>query len=100
MNAPQIDQLEMTEKDIEIAQRIATRLGYQQTAYTSSSDLWGLFCLNENPETWRGKPQALMAGCIIKTKQFGFLFVMDLEDMQMHDLHRKAMTIEKAQVSQ
>lgn len=90
MNAPQIDQIEMTEEDIEFAERIAERLGYEQTAYTSSSALWGLFCLNENPATWRGNPQALRKGCIIKTEQFGFLFVMDLEDMQMGDLHAEA----------
>ena len=87
---PAIDQVEMTEADIEFAERIAKRLGYEQTAYTSSSALWGLFCLNENPATWKGKPQALMAGCIIKTKQFGFMFVADLEDMQMWDLHTEA----------
>jgi hypothetical protein len=89
--APQIDQVEMTDADIEFAERIAARLGYEQTAYTSSSSLWGLFCLNENPEHWRGDPQALRAGCIIKTKQFGFLFVMDLEDMQLHDLHAESL---------
>jgi hypothetical protein len=84
---PQIDQVEMTDADIEFAERIAAALGYEQTAYTSSSALWGLFCLNENPATWRGNPQALKAGCIIKTKQFGFLFVQDLEDLQLHDLY-------------
>lgn len=91
MNAPQISQIEMTEDDIEFAELIAKRLGYEQTAYTSTSGLWGLFCLKENPETWRGAPQAKRGGCIIKTEQFGFLFVMDLEDMNMHDLHAKAM---------
>lgn len=86
---PTINQLEMTEADIEFAERIAKRMGYEQTAYTSSSSLWGLFCLNENPATWTGNPQALTAGCIIKTAEFGFLFVADLEDMQMHDLHQE-----------
>ena len=85
-SAPQIDQLEMTEADVALAERIAARLGYTQTAYTSSSALWGLFCLPENPATWRGDKQALRAGCVIKTKQFGFMFVMDLEDMHMEDI--------------
>ncbi len=75
---PAIRQLEMTEADIEFAERIAKRLGYTQTAYTSSSELWGLYCL---PDHSRHKH-----GCIIKTAQFGFLFVADLEDLQLHDL--------------
>lgn len=76
--APPITALEMTEKEIEFAERIAARLGYRQTAYTSSSGLWGLFCL---PDNARHKH-----GCIILTKQFGFLFVSDLEDLQLHEL--------------
>ena len=84
--APTINQLEMTDADIDIAEQIATRMGYEQFAYTSSSALWGLFCLPENPATWRGAQQALNAGCIIKTEQFGFLFVADLEDMHMQDV--------------
>ena len=79
MNAPRIDQLEMTEADIAFAERIARKLGFRQTAYTSSSALWGLFCLPDHANHRHG--------CIIKTKQFGFLFVADLEDMQMHDLY-------------
>ena len=84
--APIIEQVEMTEAEIEFAERIGRRMGYEQLAYTSSSSLWGVFCLNENPATWTGSPQALKAGCIIKTKQFGFMFVADLDDLQMHDL--------------
>lgn len=76
----------MSEADIDFAERIAAKLGYEQTAYTSTSGLWGLFCLNENPATWKGNPQALRSGCIIKTQEFGFLFVADLEDMQLHEL--------------
>lgn len=75
---PPITQLEMNEADIEFAERIASRLGFTQTAYTSTSGLWGLFCL---PDHARHRH-----GCIIKTKEFGFLFVADLEDMQLHDL--------------
>lgn len=86
MNAPSIQQIEMTESEIEIAEEVAKRLGYEQTAYTSTSGLWGLFCLPENPATWRGDKRALSGGCIIKTKEFGIMFVADLEDMGMHDL--------------
>lgn len=84
--APPITQLEFEESDFAIAEQIAKRLGYEQTAYTSSSAMWGLFCLPENPTTWRGSRQALTGGCIIKTAQFGFLFVADLEDLHMGDL--------------
>jgi hypothetical protein len=84
---PQINQVEMSEEDIAFAERIAQRLGYEQTAYTSTSGLWGLFCLNENPRTWKGNPQALKRGCVIKTVEFGFLFVSDVEDLGLHDLY-------------
>ncbi len=112
---PQIDQLEMTEEDVEFANRVAARLGYELTAYTSSSALWGLFCLRDNPEHSGGhhayessgddfdancrkcggkcrdsvhnlRMNYRTNGCIIKTKQFGFLFVADLEDMLANDL--------------
>lgn len=75
--APPITQLEFEESDFPKAERIAKRLGYTQTAYTSSSALWGLFCL---PDNARQK-----SGCIIKTAQFGLMFVMDMEDME--DMH-------------
>ena len=41
----QLTQLEFQEEDFPVAERLAKRLGYTQTAYTSSSALWGLFCL-------------------------------------------------------
>lgn len=78
MTPPLITQIEMTEADIELCERAASRLGYTQTAYTSTSGLWGLFCL---PDLARHKK-----GCFIKTKEFGILFVSDLEDLQLHDL--------------
>lgn len=84
--APIVRQVEMTEEDVEKAERIAARLGWEQTAYTSSSALWGLFCLPENPATWKGSKRALEAGCIIKTKEFGFLVVQDLEDLHLSDV--------------
>lgn len=76
--APLITALEMTEDEIGFAERIAARLGYAQTAYTSTSGLWGLFCLPDNASHRHG--------CVILTKEFGFMFVSDLEDLQLHDL--------------
>lgn len=78
MKTPSITQIEMSDADIEFAERIASKLGFAQTAYTSTSGLWGLFCL---PDHARHRH-----GCIIKTAEFGFLFVADLEDMQLHEL--------------
>lgn len=75
---PPLTQLEFEETDFPIAEKIAARLGFTQTAYTSSSGLWGLFCLPDRATQRHG--------CIIKTKQFGFLFVADTEDMLMDDL--------------
>lgn len=118
--APNITQLEMTERDIEFAEEIAARLGFTQTAYTTSSALWGLFCLRDNPEhigrhvwepiskdfdpncrkcggKYRDSVHAVrtnyaMSGCIIKTAEFGFMFVADLEDLQAHDLNDEQRT--------
>jgi len=80
MIAPPITQLEFAPEDFEIAEKVARRLGYTQTAYTSTSALWGLFCLPDSSDH-RG-------GCIIKTKEFGLMFVADLEDMHMEDLKK------------
>lgn len=82
---PPINQLEFTKSDFPIAEEIARRLGYAQTAYTSTSGLWGLFCLPENPKHAKGP---YTGGCIIKTKQFGFLFVADLEDLHMSEVEQ------------
>jgi hypothetical protein len=91
--APPIDQTEFSETDHEIAEKVAKRLGYEQTAYTSTSGLWGLFCLPENPNDRRDpRPKHLppfVRGCIIKTKQFGLMFVADLEDLHMDDLNER-----------
>lgn len=75
---PPITQTEMTEADIDFAETIAKSLGFTQTAYTSTSQLLGLFCLPDHAEHKHG--------CIIKTQELGFLFVADLEDMQLHSL--------------
>lgn len=81
MTAPIIQQVEMSDADIELAEAIAKRLGFTQTAYTSTSGLWGLFCLPDHA--------GHREGCIIKTKEFGFLFVADLEDLKLHDLAKQ-----------
>ena len=78
MQAPPITQMEFEETDFPIAEKIAARLGFTQTAYTSTSGLWGLFCLPDRCSQRKG--------CIIKTQEFGFMFVQDLEDMRMEDL--------------
>ncbi len=78
---PPIIQLEMTEADTREAQKLAKALGYEQIAYTSTSSLWGLFCLPENPARPENKGKPIHGGCIIKTKQFGLLFVQDTEDI-------------------
>ncbi len=78
MKPPTITQLEFSEADHDIAEKMARRLGYKQTAYTSSSALWGLFCLRSRA-TQR-------AGCIIKTAEFGLMFVQDLEDLNMGEV--------------
>lgn len=74
-------QMEFTDADHAEAERIAAHLGYEQTAYTSTSALIGLFCLPENPAhpENRGKPHR--GGCVIKTKELGFLFVQTEEEL-------------------
>jgi hypothetical protein len=75
-----LTQVEWEGEDFAKGEAIARALGYEQFAYTSTSALWGLFCLPENPRTWRGNRQALQGGCIVKTRELGFLFVQDGED--------------------
>lgn len=83
---PPITPLEFEEADHAKAEALAQALGYEQTAYTSCSALWGLFCLPENPDrphvsdTRRHTPP-YRPGCIIKTEEFGLLFVQDTEDI-------------------
>src|SRR3954469_26012630 len=88
---PIIGQAPMNESDIERAEQAAQRLGYEQTAYSSTSGLWGLFCLQENPEKLpltspRRYHPPYVKGCFIKTEEFGLLFVADLDDLNFHDL--------------
>lgn len=87
MKTPEITQLEMSNADIEFAERAAARLGFTQTAYTSTSGLWGLFCLPDRA--------GMKEGVFIKTLQFGLLFVSDLEDLKLHDLAEQERKMQK-----
>jgi len=77
-----ITQLEFKGDDFDTAEMIAINLGYKQTAYTSTSALIGLFCLIDGKEYIKGKT----SGCIIKTKEFGFMFVQDMEDLRLKEV--------------
>lgn len=80
----QLTQVEFSPEDFDAAERIARAMGYEQTAYTSTSALWGLFCLPENPAT--AKPHEPTHGaCIIKTRELGLLVVQNCEDIGLHD---------------
>lgn len=75
MDAPKLSMMEFSGDDFEKAEKIAKMLGFTQTAYTTSSDIWGLFCLPDRPRQRKG--------CIIKTKEFGLMFVQDIEDLNL-----------------
>lgn len=75
--APPLTQLEFSDRDIAEARLMAEALGYDQTAYTTHSALWGLFCLPSRPGQRRG--------CVIKTAELGLLFVQDAEDLGLED---------------
>jgi hypothetical protein len=74
--------VEFSSEDFPLAERTAKRLGYKQTAYTSTSALWGLYCLRDRATQ--------KAGCIIKTKELGLMFVQCLDDLNMEDMARDA----------
>lgn len=67
--------VEFSDTDFDDAERMAKRLGFTQTVYTTTSALWGLFCLPDRP-THRG-------GCIVKSRELGLLFVQSREDLRM-----------------
>ena len=73
-----IEMIEFNGEDIKQANLIAKKLNYKATAYTSGSALIGLFCWNYTKGSLRG--------CIIKTEQLGFLFVQDMEDLNLKEL--------------
>jgi hypothetical protein len=96
LSIPPITQREFIGADFDIAERIARTLGYKQTAYTSTSALWGLFCLPENPREYgagyvaqRRNLPPFTDGCIIKTREFGFMFVQTCEDLGLDDDGRR-----------
>lgn len=73
----ELTQLPFEGKDMENAKSIARAMGYgDSTSYSSSSALVGLF--------FQGDRAGMREGCIIKTKELGFLVVSTLEDM--HDV--------------
>lgn len=78
MNTQNLTMLEMSEAQIEFAEKVAKRLGFTQTAYTSTSALWGLFCLPDHAKHKHG--------CLVQTVELGLLFISDLEDLQLHTL--------------
>ena len=80
MNTTNLTQLEFTDEDLEKAEDIARSLGYAQQAYTSTSALIGLYCLAEREDHPTGPYRE---GCIIKTKELGFMFVQLLEDLKI-----------------
>lgn len=75
--------VDMSEAEIEMAEEIAKRLNYTQTAYTSESSLFGLFCLRD------GDKDKKPAVCIVKTKELGYMVVSTLEDIGMFDLYEQ-----------
>lgn len=78
---PPITPLEFDESDFDKAEQLATALGYEQTAYTSTSALWGLFCLPENPAHACNKGKPIHGGCVIKTRELGLMFVQLEEEI-------------------
>lgn len=82
-----LTQLEFTPDDHDTAERVARHLGYSQYSYTSTSALWGYFCLRDS-DTDRKRP-----ACIIKTRELGMLVVQDLEDLGLNDAGDPAGTV-------
>lgn len=80
LEAP-LTQAEFKTSDFEQAEALAKKLGYEQTAYTSTSALIGLFCLPENPSLPENKHKPHRGGCIIKTKELGFMFVQTEDEI-------------------
>lgn len=83
-----LTQLEFSERDFALAEDMAKRLGYEQTAYTSKSALIGLYCFPEKP-AYAKRGQATRGGCIIRTQELGLLFVQNSEDLGVYDIFEK-----------
>jgi hypothetical protein len=73
--------LEFTDEDLEVAKQIAYRICHRWTVYSSTSDIIGLFCEKAF------YTNASLA--IIKTKEFGFMVVQDMEDLCLEDLMKE-----------
>jgi len=74
-----LTQREFTAQDFVDAKKLAATLGYgESTAYTSTSDLIGLFCVVDRAMYERG----MHSGCIIATEELGLLFVVLAEDIE------------------
>jgi hypothetical protein len=69
--------VEFSDSDFDKAEKVAKRLGYTQTVYTTTSAVWGLFCLRDRPRH--------RSGAIVKTKELGVMFVQTLEDLLLED---------------
>lgn len=79
--------VEMSDAQIEFAEKVAKRLGFAQTAYTSTSAVWGLFCLPDHAKHRHG--------CLAQTRELGLIWIADLEDMQLHDLAEQERSVAK-----
>lgn len=84
--APILTMREFTPRDHDLANETGRRLGYKQRAYTSTSGLWGYFCLAENPEHVSGPTEQRI---IIATEEHGIMVVQDLEDLKFYDLYHR-----------
>lgn len=74
--------LEFVETDFDIAKSIAKTMGRHDTncAYTSSSDITGLYYFKQNPDD--------KEMIIVKTKEFGFMVIFDMEGINRYDIYK------------
>lgn len=77
MNA-RLTMVEMSEAQLARAQEVAKRLGFSQTAYTSTSAVPGLFCLPDHSQHRHG--------VLVQTNELGLVWLADMEDPQFHDV--------------
>lgn len=74
----QLSLVEMGEAELALAQKVAKRLGFKQTAYTSTSAIPGLFCLPDHAKHKHG--------VLAQSKELGLIWIADLEDLKLYDL--------------
>jgi hypothetical protein len=75
-NRQALTQHEFSDREHRDADRLAALLGYEQTAYTSTSALWGLYCLRDSGDDPK------RGGCIIATDELGLVFVQTEEELR------------------